>query len=80
MLLILKSTLGSSACFGCETYLCDGTNTPVKRLRSVCGSTVNQTILASEQPDWADGGGFEMGLSAECQDPAAFEISTSGLV
>lgn len=55
-------------------YKCDGTGTlPLDAYApfAVLLST-NKTILASEQPDWANGGGTEIGLSAECQDPAAF--------
>ena len=55
-------------------YLCDGTGTlPLNAYAPfVVLLSTNKTILASEQPDWANGGGFEIGLSAECQDPAAF--------
>ena len=55
-------------------YLCDGTGTlPFNAYAPfVVLLSTSKTILASEQPDWANGGGFEIGLSAECQDPAAF--------
>ena len=55
-------------------YLCDGTGTlPLNAYAPfVVLLSTDKTILASEQPDWANGGGFEIGLSAECQDPAAF--------
>ena len=63
-------------------YLCDGTGTlPLNAYAPfVVLLSTGKTILASEQPDWANGGGFEIGLSASVKTLRLLEISTSGLV